>query len=79
MPVDEQTTTFLTNIDIDLIVKGFLVLFLIFYVVFSLILFRQIQLMAKKLPTTAVPILKFAGILLVGVSLALLFIVIGIF
>ena len=61
------------------IVKAFFILFLIFYIVFALVIFRQTQLMAKTLPTTLSPILKFIAILQIGVALALLSIVIGVF
>jgi hypothetical protein len=60
-------------------VKIFAVLFVIFYIVFSLILFRQIQLMDRSLPSPIAPFLKFIGILQVGVGLAFLFVVIGAF
>lgn len=61
------------------IIKLFLILFLIFYSIFSLILLRQIQLMAKSLPISLSPSLKFVAIIQIGVSLALLFMVIGVF
>lgn len=60
-------------------VEAFIVLFVIFYIVFALILYRQIQLMTKSLPTMLTPFLKFGAILQIGVSIALLFIIIGLF
>ena len=61
------------------IVKAFLVLFLVFYTVFALIIFRQIQLMVKALPAPISPFLKFVAIVHIGVSLAFLFVVLGVF
>lgn len=66
-------------IDPAFIIKTFLILFLIFYSIFSLIVFRQIQLMAKSLPVSLSPVLKFVAIVQIGVSGALLFITIGVF
>lgn len=74
MPVDD-----LLNINTTLGVKLFIVLFVIFYLVFALILYRQIQLMDRALPTLLAPFLKFIGILQIGVALAFLFIIIGLF
>ena len=67
------------EIDAIYITKAFLILFIFFYVVFSLMIFRQIQIMAKTLPTSLTPWLKFIGIVQIGISLALLFVVIGAF
>lgn len=67
------------NIGVEFGVKIFAVLFVIFYIAFSLILYRQIQLMDRSLPTPIAPFLKFIGILQVGVALAFLFVVIGTF
>ena len=61
------------------ITKAFLVLLLVFYTVFALVLFRQTQLMAKTLPTMLSPLLKFLAIIHIGVALALLFIILGVF
>lgn len=58
-------------------VKAFLILFLFFYLIFSIILYRQIQIMNKKIPTKLAPILRFFGIVHMGVSAAVLFLVIG--
>ena len=74
MPFD-----FLTFLSFAFIIKALFVLLLIFYTVFALVIFRQTQLMAKTLPTVLSPILKFIAILHVGISLALLFVVIGVF
>ncbi len=79
MPVEDAAIGIFESINIVLIIKAFFILFLIFYIVFAFILFRQIQLMGRTLPTTAVPFLKFVAIVHVGVSAALLFAVIGTF
>lgn len=71
--------SFLDFLTAAFFIKAFIVLFLIFYSIFALILFRQIQLMAKTLPMALSPILKFLGILHIGVALALLFVVLGAF
>jgi len=68
--------SFLTGL---FVFKAFFILFLIFFIIFSLILFRQVQIMSKALPMTLAPFLKFVAIILVGISLALLFIVLGVF
>lgn len=70
---------FLDLISGALIIKTFLILFLIFYSFFSLIVFRQIQLMAKSLPVSLSPTLKFVAIVQIGASLALLFGAMGVF
>ncbi len=79
MPVDETVFGFFAQINGALIVKAFLVLFLIFYAVFAFVLFRQIQLMGRTLPTPAVPLLRFAAIIHIGVALAVLLGVLGTF
>lgn len=61
------------------VIKAFFVLFLVFYNVFSLILLRQVQLMIATLPVPISPILKSLAILQIGVALALLLLVIGLF
>jgi hypothetical protein len=70
---------FLNIFSAGFVVKIFFVLFLIFFSIFALILFRQIQIMAKSLPMSLAPFLKFVAIILIGISLALLFIVLGVF
>jgi hypothetical protein len=59
--------------------KILLLTFLAFYSVFSLILYRQIQLMARVLRIPLDSVLKSVAIIQIGISLALFFIVIGIF
>lgn len=79
MPVDNSVFSIFNSINFALVVKAFLILFLIFYVIFSLILFRQIQLMGRALPTSVVPFLKFVGIIHVGLALALFLVTLGVF
>lgn len=74
MPIDGS---FINFAQAGFLTKIFLVLFLIFYTVFSLILFRQIQLMNKNMPTTLAPFLKFIAIVNLGLAVAVLFLVIG--
>jgi len=79
MPIEETAGNIFGQIRADLIIKLFFLLFLIFYLVFSLMLYRQIQLMCRTLPTPIAPFLKFVAVIHLGVSLAILFIVIGVF
>ncbi len=82
MPIDETTLqipNFLTGLTGEFLIKAFVVLFVVFYAVFSLILYRQMQLMDRAIPTPIGPFLKFIGILQIGVAIGFLFIVIGAF
>lgn len=67
------------NLSGGLIVKVFFVLFLVFYVIFSLMILRQVQLMERTLPLPLSPILTFLAIIQIGVALALLLFVLGAF
>ena len=78
MPIDGSVGNFL-QVDAGFFTKAFLVLFLIFYSVFALILYRQIQIMNKKLASTLSPILRFVGIIHLGVALAITFFIVGSF
>lgn len=78
MPIG-TTAGFFSFLSIHLLVKAFFVLILVFYGVFAIILYRQIISISGKLPTTLAPFLKFMGLVHVGVALALLSIVIGLF
>lgn len=60
-------------------IKAFLVLFLVFNLFIALIIFRQVQLMDRKLPTPLAPLLRFASTVYIGLSAAMLLLVIGIF
>ncbi len=79
MPIETIGNNFTFGASANFVVKAFFILFLIFYAIFTLILYRQIQLMGRSLPTPLVPFLKFLAVLHIGVSLALLFVVVGVF
>lgn len=66
-------------LNVGLLAKVFFVLFLVFYTIFSLVVYRQVQLMKKTLPLPLSPVLTFIATLQIGISLALLFIVLGAF
>lgn len=67
------------SLSLGFLIKAFFVLFLVFYTVFSLIVFRQVQLMERTLPLTLSPLLTFVAIIQIGVALAFLFVVLGAF
>lgn len=73
MPILENTNAILAGFNGLFVFKMFMVLFIIFYTIFAIILFRQIQIMTRKLPTKLSPILKFIALIHVGFSLAILF------
>lgn len=77
MPI-EQGQLF-PNINFPFAVKAVLILLLIFNLIFSLLVFRQTQLIGKRLPTPLVPLLRFAATILIGLSAAVLLLVIGVF
>ncbi len=79
MPIVEASNNLFINLNTIFVIKAFFILFLVFYIFFAIMLFRQVQIMTKKLPTQLSPLLKFIGLLNVGISLALIFMVIGIF
>lgn len=80
MPIEQVPLSFFDfSINAALTTKLFLVLFLIFYSIFALILYRQVQLMNNKLPTILSPILSFVSTVHIGASLAVLFLIIGAF
>ena len=79
MPIENVGLGFINNLSAAFGIKSFLILFLVFYSVFALLLYRQVQIMDQKLPTTLSPTLRFVGILHVGVALAVLFLTTGIF
>ena len=79
MPIDDLTTPIFESLSVAFATKAFLILFLVFYVIFALILYRQIQLMCKTLITPVGPFLQFVGIVHVGAALALLLITLGVF
>lgn len=73
MPILDSTNVIFASLNGLFVFKMFMVLFIIFYTIFAVILFRQIQIMTIKLPTKLSPILKFIGLIHVGFSLAVLF------
>lgn len=79
MPIEDSAFALVGNVNISLWGKLFLILFIVFYIFFAFMLFKQIQIMTRELPTPITPYLKFLGLINVGVATALLFIVLGIF
>jgi len=79
MPVDRGVFDVFAFITPHFGLKAFLILFLVFYAFFAIILYRQVQILNKKLPTQLSPLLRFLGIVHIGVSVAILFLVIGVF
>lgn len=77
MPIENFNTGIFEQFNFRFGISAFFILFLIFYSVFSLILFRQIQLMGKTLPTTLAPLIKAIAIIHLGIALSLLFAAIG--
>lgn len=79
MPVEEGGLGVFGNFTAAFGVKSFLILFLIFYTVFAFILYKQVNLMCRKLPTPLSPHLRFIAILNIGISFAVIFLVLGSF
>jgi len=80
MPIENNPLfSIIGQINSAFVVKIFLILFLIFYNFFAFVMYRQIQLMCRTLPTPVSGVLKFVAIVHIGVSLAVLLAVIGIF
>lgn len=79
MPIEDSGFDMLGVLSVAFGAKAFLILFLIFYAVFGVVLYRQVQLMSKKLPTPLSGHLRFISILNIGVSITILFFVIGTF
>ncbi len=77
MLVEASNFNFLNFFDLSFGIKAFLLLFLVFDTFFAVILFRQIIVMNRKLPTPLSPLLKFIGIVHIGVSVAVFFLVLG--
>lgn len=71
----ENFTQFLT---VQFGVKAFLILFVVFYLVYSVLIIRQVQLMEEAFTTKLAPVLKFISIVNAGVAAALFFLTIGI-
>jgi len=68
-----------SGLSLVIAIKAILVLLLVFNLVFSLIVFRQVQLMGKRLPTPLGPFLRFVSTVYIGLATALLLLVIGVF
>lgn len=79
MPIEEAGLALFSNISIAFFFKVFFILFLFFNVVFSLVLYRQVHVMGRTLMTNLVPFFRFVSIIYIGLSLALLIIVLGVF
>lgn len=79
MPIEGGAFDSIASFDITVFFKTFFILFLIFYVVFAFVLYRQLTVMGRALPTQVVPFFKFVSILHIGFALALTFLVIGVF
>lgn len=79
MPTDLSFFDAFAAFRLVFLVKLFFVLLVIFYLVFTLILFRQVQIMDRTLPTSVGPFLKFLAIVLIGIALAFMFVIIGMF
>ena len=79
MPIEQGVANIAGNVNVVFFVKLFLILFVIFYSFFAFMLFKQIQLVAKEFYTPIMPFLKFISIVNFGLSLALIFLVLGLF
>lgn len=78
MPVESGFGLF-GNFSTEYGVKMFLILFLAFYTVFAFILYMQVNIMCRKLPTPLSPHLRFVSVLNIGISVAVIFLVLGSF
>ncbi len=79
MPVEQGTLGIISSVNVVFWIKPFFLLFIVFYCFFSFMLIKQIQHVTRELPTPIMPFLRFIGILNLGVSISLLFLVIGLF
>ena len=79
MPPDAVGFEILSGVNFALLVKAFFILFVVFYSVFALIQLRQIQLMERTIELGGGRFLKFLSIIQIGITLAILLIVIGTF
>jgi len=77
MPFDQAS--FLGNVSMTLVVKAILILLLVFNLIFSFLVFRQTQIMGKKLPTPLGPFLRFVATIYVGLAAAVLLLIVGVF
>lgn len=79
MPIESGGFNILNSLQVAIGVKAFLILFVIFYIVFAFILYRQVFVMNAKLVTLLCGVLKFIAIINVGTALAVLLLIIGLF
>ncbi|OGE06847.1 hypothetical protein A3I53_01190 [Candidatus Curtissbacteria bacterium RIFCSPLOWO2_02_FULL_40_13b] len=79
MPIEQSSFAFASSVNVVFFLKLFFILFVIFYTFFAFMLFKQIQLVTKEFYTPVMPFLKFIGIVNFGISLALIFLVMGLF
>lgn len=79
MPTDETAFGLLGDLQFVFFARVLLIIFLVFYNVFAIILFRQIQIMCRTLPSGVAPYIRFLAIVHVGVSLAILLVILGTF
>ena len=79
MPIEAAGFGFLNLLTVGLGVKMFLILFLIFYIIFAFVLYRQVLTMCMKLPTLLSPHLKFVSVINIGIAVAVLFLIVGLF
>lgn len=79
MPIEPGGFNILDSLQVAIGVKAFLILFVIFYIVFAFILYRQVFVMNAKLLTLLCGVLKFIAIINVGIALAVLLLIIGLF
>lgn len=77
MPFDQIAQAILHLRFID-VVQILAIIFVVLYLVFALVIVRQIQLMTKTLLSPVAPILIFLGIIHVGVVLAILILLVGV-
>ena len=81
MPIATQNLlnqSFLSNDYIFVVLKGAILLILIFYAIFSLIIVRQVDLMSKTLVTNISKHIRALAIIHTGFSIVLIFLAWGI-
>ena len=76
MSIEPAQNLLITN-SIEFLFKGGFVLFAVIYFIFSLIVIRQVNLMAETVKTEGAPILKALVVLFAGLSLGIIVIFIG--
>lgn len=61
------------------VVQIIAIIFMVLYVVFALVILRQIQLMIRTLPSPISPVIILLGYLHLGTAIAVLILLIGVF